>query len=282
MTLSIKQMSLFRGHFLNIIKNKIVFMKTKILVSTLVYVMFLSTIMAQPKIEFERTVHDFGEIVEGSIAKHEFVFTNTGNQPLVITSVRASCGCTAPTWTSEPVLPGQKGVIGAGYYSQGRPGVFNKSITVISNAETQHVQIFIKGEVKRDVATAYTPEQMNNSPKIALAQAIVTVGKVEKGQKIPINITVSNQGFDDLRIDGVRSPCNCIAWTRNAIPIIKNGNDQILQLVYSPTAIGEVKEEVIIYSNDLTNGQVKFEVVADVVENIDPQTILKQNNILKF
>jgi hypothetical protein len=260
---------------------KIVSMKNKVLLTVLIFIFALGATMAQPKIEFEKTVHDFGDIVEGSIARHDFVFTNIGNQPLVIASVRASCGCTTPTWTQEPVMPGQKGTISVGYYSEGRPGSFNRSITVMSNAETQYLQIFIRGEVKKEVATISDAEKLKNSPLIVLEQPVLSVGKVEKGQRIPINITVGNNGKNDLMISGVRSSCNCIAWTRNASPI-KNGRTQVLQLIYSPATTGEVREEVVIYSNDLTNSEIKFQVVANIVESIEPHSIMKQNNILKF
>lgn len=100
------------------------------------------------KITFAQEVHDFGKIAEekGPVA-HEFSFTNTGAQPLIIQNVRASCGCTAPDWTKDPVLPGKKGVVKATFDPKGRPGPFNKSITVTSNAENSTIILTIKGEV---------------------------------------------------------------------------------------------------------------------------------------
>jgi|YNPMSStandDraft_1061717.scaffolds.fasta_scaffold44998_1 hypothetical protein len=100
------------------------------------------------KITFAQESHDFGKIAEekGPVT-HEFSFTNTGAQPLIIQNVRASCGCTAPDWTKDPVLPGKKGVVKATFDPKGRPGPFNKSITVTSNAENSTVILTIKGEV---------------------------------------------------------------------------------------------------------------------------------------
>lgn len=101
-----------------------------------------------PKIVFEKETHDFGTIKEedGSVS-YDFIFTNTGSQPLIIQSVKASCGCTTPEWTKDPVLPGKKGFVRATYNPAGRPGPFNKSITVTSNAENSTVTLFIKGNV---------------------------------------------------------------------------------------------------------------------------------------
>ncbi|MEJ7665529.1 MAG: DUF1573 domain-containing protein [Hymenobacter sp.] len=89
---------------------------------------------AQGVLTFESTDHDFGLVPEGTMATHEFKFKNTGNQPVVIANAQASCGCTTPEWTKSPVLPGRSGVIKAVYNSAGRPGVFAKTVTVLSNA----------------------------------------------------------------------------------------------------------------------------------------------------
>ena len=102
----------------------------------------------QPSLEFSRTEHNFGTIKEeiGAVTT-QFEFTNTGDSPLIIQRVVASCGCTTPSYTREPILPGKKGVISAQYSTVRRPGTFNKSIRVYSNVpDTVHV-LTIKGNV---------------------------------------------------------------------------------------------------------------------------------------
>ena len=101
---------------------------------TLCLLAFAFTAQAQAVMQFETDNHDFGNVPEGTMATHEFKFKNTGNQPVVIANVQASCGCTTPDWTKTPVLPGKTGIIKAMYSSAGRPGVFNKTVTVTSNA----------------------------------------------------------------------------------------------------------------------------------------------------
>src|SRR5437870_282846 len=91
---------------------------------------------AQGILKFEKETHEFGTIAEGVQATYEFKFKNTGNQPVVISNVQPSCGCTTPDWTKEPILPGKSGMVKAVYNSTGRPGAFHKSITVTSNAAT--------------------------------------------------------------------------------------------------------------------------------------------------
>lgn len=95
---------------------------------------------------FNEEVHDFGDVPEGPAAEVEFKFKNTGKEPILIQAVRPSCGCTTPTWSKDPVLPGQTGVIKASYGTEGRPNGFTKSITVTSNAGTK--VLTIKGNVE--------------------------------------------------------------------------------------------------------------------------------------
>ena len=100
-----------------------------------------------PQITFKEDLHDFGKIQEGVVAEYEFSFTNTGNQPLVLSDVHPSCGCTTPFFSKDPIAPGKSGVIKVAYNSQNRPGPFTKSITVTSNVDGQAKVLFIKGEV---------------------------------------------------------------------------------------------------------------------------------------
>ena len=102
-------------------------MKIKLLVLTLLLVCNLSYTQS-PKINFLNYEHDFGEIEEdGGSVSHTFEFANEGTSPLVILSVKPSCGCTTPNWSKDPIKPGGKGFIIAQYDPKGRPGVFRKS-----------------------------------------------------------------------------------------------------------------------------------------------------------
>lgn len=101
-----------------------------------------------PQVTFKKTVHDFGAIKEeiGAVTTR-FEFTNTGKSPLIIQRVSASCGCTTPGYTREPILPGKTGEITAKYSTTGRPGNFNKTITVYTNVPDTVYVLTIKGNV---------------------------------------------------------------------------------------------------------------------------------------
>lgn len=90
---------------------------------------------------------DYGTIAQNADGKREFVFTNNGNAPLIITNTQGSCGCTVPSSPKEPIAPGAKGVIGVKYATD-RVGPFTKTVTVSSNAAGQPTKILtIKGNV---------------------------------------------------------------------------------------------------------------------------------------
>lgn len=115
----------------------------------LVCLVFSLAAMAQkPVISFDVKEHDFGKINEkdGSVT-YVFNFTNKGNAPLVISRVQASCGCTTPTWSKEPIEPGKKGAVTVTYNTANRPGMFTKTITVYSNDALEQTVLIIKGEV---------------------------------------------------------------------------------------------------------------------------------------
>jgi hypothetical protein len=99
---------------------------------------------------FENETIDYGTIAHNADGKREFVFTNNGNKPLIITTAQGSCGCTVPTTPKDPIAPGAKGVIGVKYATD-RVGAFTKTVTISSNAEGMPSKVVtIKGTVLAD------------------------------------------------------------------------------------------------------------------------------------
>ncbi|MCC6817020.1 MAG: DUF1573 domain-containing protein [Saprospiraceae bacterium] len=105
-------------------------------------------------VEFEEMVHDFGEVMEGSMVKHQYKFKNTGNEPLVISDAKGSCGCTVPDWPREPVPPGGTGVINVQFDSKGKGSddgqKQSKRVTVTANTNPAQTYLTISGVVKKD------------------------------------------------------------------------------------------------------------------------------------
>lgn len=138
----------------------------------LVNILFLATISLNaqteavndnaPNIEFDKTVHDYGTIYQNADGNCEFKFKNTGKEPLILTTVRSSCGCTVPKWPNEPILPGQSDVIKVKYDTR-RLGVIHKQITVRSNATNATVVLTIKGNILAKPAEEIPSKQIDNN-----------------------------------------------------------------------------------------------------------------------
>ncbi|MDP4655842.1 MAG: DUF1573 domain-containing protein [Algoriphagus sp.] len=98
---------------------------------------FANQVQAQetvPVISFKENSIDFGDIVQGQKVEHTFVLTNTGKQPLIISNVAATCGCTVPSWPKEPVAPGKSAEIKVSFNSTGKVGKQNSVVRIYSNA----------------------------------------------------------------------------------------------------------------------------------------------------
>ena len=115
-----------------------------------------------PKMEFETSVMDYGLIEHNSDGKREFVLTNTGNAPLIISNAKGSCGCTVPTWPKAPIAPGESASIGV-KYATNRIGKFTKTITLTTNAEEKTKILTIKGEVKKPAEAPAAPTKPKSS-----------------------------------------------------------------------------------------------------------------------
>ena len=100
-----------------------------------------------PKIEFRKTVYDFGKIIQGEKVSYSFLFQNTGVSDLIITEVNTSCGCTASKFPKTPIKPGQKKFIEVSFDSEGRKGFQNKTITVVANTQPSGNKLAIKAMV---------------------------------------------------------------------------------------------------------------------------------------
>ena len=101
-----------------------------------------------PKITFaEKGIYDFGALTEGDTVEHTFAFTNTGQFPLIINNITASCGCTTPEWPREPVAPGAKSSIRVRFNSRGKVGQQNKTITVFANTDPSMTDLQFKALV---------------------------------------------------------------------------------------------------------------------------------------
>ena len=102
---------------------------------------------ALPEIKFEEETHDFGKITQGEKVAFGFKFKNTGGSNLIIASAAGSCGCTIPEYPKKPILPGEEATVSVVFSSEGKSGIVEKSVTLVTNCEPSTKIIYIKAEI---------------------------------------------------------------------------------------------------------------------------------------
>ena len=124
-------------------------MKKRTILIALTLLAATCTFAQSAKIKFQHTTYDFGVFVRDSaILTHNFVFTNTGDAPLIIHQAVASCGCTVPEFTLAPINPGEKGTVKVTYNGKRkRAGKFRKSISIVHNGKHSPVRLYVEGEM---------------------------------------------------------------------------------------------------------------------------------------
>lgn len=132
-------------------------------------------------ISFDKTTHDYGTVKYASEGQRYFTVTNTGDKPLIISNVQASCGCTTPEWSKEPIMPGKSAQLKVGYNTT-IAGPFAKIIEVYSNdPENSRTVINIKGHVEAAQAAA-APALISAEAKPAPAKANAKKAVLQKAE----------------------------------------------------------------------------------------------------
>jgi hypothetical protein len=228
----------------------------------------------QPKIKFETTTQDFGQIPEeGGSVTHEFVFTNTGNEPLILADVQASCGCTTPEWSREPVAPGEKGVVKAEYNPRNRPGVFSKSISVAANDPQGTHTLYIKGTV---TPRPKTPEIDFPAQVGALRTRYrsLNMGKLTTKEPITKSFAAYNDSNQILRFkEAVDVPSHIsVSFDPPELLPQQKGN---INITYDPKAkddLGFVTDRISIYTNEAEDSTKEYSIMATIEEYFAPMT----------
>lgn len=234
---------------------------------------------------FEVDKYDFGMVKEGDLATHTFEFTNTSNDTILLgpQNVRASCGCTTPSFTTTPILPGQKGIITAQFNSSGRPGPFIKNVMVYYKDDLVKM-LTIKGIVDNFTVVTPTNEQLKTSSKIVVEKTALNIGKVERGQKGLYSVKVTNAGKDTLFIRDGKVACNCITYklfkekTTDVVSYILPGKSARLEFTYAPTGDGYNRDVITLITNDVASPRLAISLDATVVESLQPTSIIQEDN----
>ena len=252
--------------------------------STLCMALVAVAMMAQqPVITFEKTEHDFGKINEGDgRVSVDFVFKNEGMAPLVLSNVRASCGCTTPSWTKEPVEPGQSGTITVTYNPNGRPGRFQKTVTITSNASEPTKKVYIKGEV--------IPKQAKPVNKYTLAVGelnmktkVLDLGTIKKGDVKTGELEYTNLKSVDHNVDLAVNQAESFLVNQVTLPTVKPNEigkfvfalDTKKTRLYGPV---EVFAYVVIDGKKEISEPFKLIIKADIVEDFSELSVEAKQN----
>lgn len=224
--------------------------------------------MSQPVMKLSETDHDFGTFKEeDGRQKFDFVVMNTGNQPLVIKNIVASCGCTTPEWTKSPIAPNGTGKITAIYDPVNRPGAFNKTLSVYTNSKPELTVLVIKGDViprEKTVEEVYTFE-VGNVRFESNHLAFTNVKKTEKKIRV---MQIINNSDTPAKIEFERVP---EYLSIKAEPeTLKPGQKGIIQGTYDATknsGWGNLSDLVRVKINGVSQDKVYFYVSANLVED---------------
>ncbi len=259
-------------------------MMKKIVLTLFTTVILFGVSMAQnAKIEFTKETHDFGQVEEtGGPVEYRFVFKNTGAVPLQIQDVKASCGCTTPSWTRDPVMPGKTGHIVAKYNPANRPGAFTKSLTVTSNAENNITRVFIKGMVNPKDKTPDTeyPVKIGN---IRTRYKSLHMGDVSTKSPVTKKFDIYNDSDQAISFmpDNVPDFIK-VSFEPQTIPAKSVGK---LVLEYDGKArndFGSVIDRITIKTDEATDNVKDFKIQASIKEYFAPMTAEQLANAPKL
>jgi hypothetical protein len=221
-------------------------------------------------IEFEKNSHDFGTVNEGGPITYEFKFTNKGKVPLTITNVKASCGCTTPSWTKEPVQPGKTGFITAQYNTANRPGPFNKTLTVMANTEPAMVVLTITGNVIPRVKTPEElyPKKMGN---LRLFSDYIHLGKITTKEPVFKEVILYNEGTEPLQLSASNIPSHIeVTFEPQTIGSKEKASMKIRYNGLKKNDLGPVEDELIIVTNEASDNKKILHISADINEYYPP------------
>ena len=239
----------------------------------LAFSLFGAVLIGQPVMKISASEHDFGTFKEEAGRQtFDFQVTNSGNQPLVIQNISASCGCTTPEWTREPIPAGGKGKVTAIYDPQGRPGPFNKTLSVYTNSKPEVVVLTIKGEV---IPHEKTVEELFTFPVGTVRfesnhLAFTNVKKTEKKIRV---MQIINTSKEPVKIEFDQLPQH-LALKANP-ETLKPGAKGIIEGTYDATknsGWGNVSDMVKVKLNGVVQENVYYYVSANLVEDFSALT----------
>jgi len=257
----------------------------KIGLSSLIIILSIQLVFAQSaKIEFDEETFDFGQVEEtGGPVEHKFLFKNSGDAPLIIQDVKASCGCTTPSWTKEPVLPGKEGFLMARYDPRNRPGAFTKSLTVTSNATPNVARVFIKGIVhpKPKTTEGEYPVEMGS---MRMRYRSMHMGDVSTKDAVTKKFDIFNDGDAPITfLDKMDVPQYIkVSFEPQTLQPNTAGKMVITYDGKAKNDFGNVIDNFRVYTDEATESEKDMRIQATIKEYFPPMTAEQLANAPKL
>ena len=227
--------------------------------------LFSAILLAQengPKISVDSMSYDFGDIFEGQIVNHEYVVKNSGSGTLVISKVRASCGCTAAKPVKNELSAGEETTINVKFNTARRSGNQKKYVYIFSNdPKNPEIRLSFTAHI---VKKGSDEAKALKSPELKLSLSHYDFGTVKEGDILELNVPFRNGGSEVLEIKKVKTTCSCTAalLSGNKLNPGESGN---LRIEYDTTdRLGKTTRSVIIHSNDPKNAQSVITLFANI------------------
>lgn len=232
----------------------------------------LATAQNSESLIFREKVYDFGEVPEAKgNADHDFVFTNSSGRPVKILNVTASCGCTTPAWTREPVPPGKTGFIKASFDPKGRPGFFNKTLTLVTDMDANPIVLQIKGTVVGQLSNE--PDFTVSVGALRLQSRTFSMGTVYLNREpITKQFPIRNGGEVPMKFLAVSKP----SFVQVEMPaVLDPGQKGYIRVTYDGKAKGTYgfsSDNVSITTSDPVEEVKSFSLFATLEEYYAPPT----------
>ncbi len=230
-----------------------------------------------PVMSLTETRHNFGSIKENNgIVSHNFVFRNTGKAPLIIQDVSASCGCTTPEYTTDSIMPAQIGFIKVAYDPYNRPGPFNKSLTITTNADPSIMVLFIEGNV--------VPHSQNRKKEFPVAignlsfkSKNIYMGNISTKEMVIKNVEVFNNGSNPIKFLNNFDAPPYIKFNFNplVVPPGEVGEVRIYYDVKFKNVLGYANDNVVLYTDEENDDRKTLNVIS-VIEEYFPEYTLSE------
>jgi Protein of unknown function (DUF1573) len=211
-----------------------------------------------PVMTFEETTYDFGEGKQSVGVRHDFVFTNTGKSPLIISNATTTCGCDMAEFPKEPILPGKSGVIKYLLDTKSRMGAMNKTISITSNASEKSIVLYVKGVI--------TLEGPADAPVLSFDSTAYNFGTVKTGTLVSHTYHFTNTGKIVLVLEPitVSTGSGIAEWSNNPVA---PGEKGYIKLTYDLAGkMNQYDWTVVVRSNN-KNGDVLLRLYGKIVAN---------------